>query len=69
MKNKTGMAIGFIAGVAGFLFLFKIIILDNTPPSDELAPGIVVMASILNGIILSYIGSLLQNCLRKKKTL
>jgi len=35
MKNKAGKIIGFIIGMAGFLLLFKVIILDTTPPADE----------------------------------
>ena len=67
MKNKIGAISGFILGVAGFLLMFKLIFLDNIPPSDELAPGIVVMASVLNGILFSFLGSLVQNYLVKKK--
>lgn len=67
MKNKTGAISGFILGVAGFLFLFKIIVLDNVPPSDELAPGIVVMAAVLNGVLFGFIGYSIQNSLAKKR--
>jgi hypothetical protein len=66
MKNKTGRIIGFVAGMAGFLGLFKIIILDNTPPEDELAPGAVLILSILSGLLLGYAGNLLQNYFEKK---
>lgn len=69
MKNKTGIIIGFIAGVSGFLLLFKIIFLDNIAPSDELAPGIVVMAAVINGVVFACIGSFVQNYLSRKKTL
>ena len=63
MKNKTGKISGFVLGVAGFLLLFKIIFLVNIPPEDELAPGIVVLASILNGVLFAYIGSWIQNAI------
>ena len=67
MKNKAGKIGGFIIGVGGFLLLFKIIILDNVPPEDELAPGIVMIAAILTGIFFGFIGSLIQNYTAKKK--
>ncbi len=67
MKNKTGIFIGFVLGTAGFLLLFKVIFLDNIPPEDELVPGIVVMAAVLNGIVFAYIGSLLQSYRAKKR--
>lgn len=69
MKNKVGLISGFVLGVSGFLFLFKVIILDTTPPSDELAPGIVVLASLLNGFLFAFIGSRIQNYLVKKRSL
>ncbi|MBN8653303.1 MAG: hypothetical protein J0L67_17880 [Cytophagales bacterium] len=65
MKNITGVVIGFIVGVAGFLFLFKIIILNRIAPEDELAPGIVVLASVLNGVLFAFAGSFLQKKLTK----
>ena len=67
MKNKIGKISGFTLGVGGFLLLFKFIVLDNIPPSDELAPGIVVIASVLNGLLFAFIGSLLQNYFVKKR--
>ena len=67
MKNKTGKFIGFVLGVAGFLFLFKILILDRTSPEDELAPGIVVMISAVCGVVLAFIGSQVQNYLGSRK--
>jgi len=66
MKNKTGKISGFILGMTGFLLMFKIIILDHTPPEDELAPGIVVIASVLNGLLFAFIGSRFQNHFVKK---
>ncbi len=69
MKNKTGAISGFIFGVIGFLLMFKFIFLDNIPPSDELAPGIVVTLSALNGLLLACIGSQIQGYfLKGKKT-
>jgi hypothetical protein len=67
MKNKTGKTIGFIIGVAGFLLLFKIIFLVRIPPEDELAPGIVVLAAIMNGLLFAYLGSLIQNSFVKER--
>lgn len=66
MKTKTGIISGFVLGVAGFLFMFKIIVLDHVPPSDELAPGIVVMAAVLNGVLFAFIGHSIQHSLAKK---
>jgi hypothetical protein len=61
MKNKTGMLVGFVLGVTGFLFLFKVIILDRHTSEDELAPGIVVIASIICGAIFAFIGKIVQS--------
>lgn len=61
MKNKAGVISGFVLGLTVFLLLFKLIFLDNIPPEDELAPGIVVALAILNGLLLGYAGYLLQN--------
>lgn len=66
MKNKRGIIIGFVLGLTGFLLLFKVIVLDNTPPSDELAPGIVVIAALLNGILFAFVGRRIQTYLEKK---
>jgi hypothetical protein len=68
MKNKAGIIIGFILGVTGFLLLFKIIILDRVPPEDELAPGMVLIAAILNGVLCAFIGSLIQKYIMKKRS-
>lgn len=67
MKNKAGKISGFISGTAGFLLMFKIIFLDNIPPSDELAPGIVVIAAVFNGLVFAFIGSVIQNYFVKKR--
>lgn len=55
MKNKTGIIIGFVSGLAGFLLMFKLIFLDHIPPEDELSPGIVVAVAILNGLLFAYV--------------
>jgi hypothetical protein len=60
MKDKAGFMIGFAIGVAGFLYLFKIIILNHVPPVDELAPGIVVLASLVSGVLFAFIGKYFQ---------
>lgn len=51
---------GFVAGVAGFLLLFKIFFLPNIPPEDEVPPIVVVLAAIVNGFLFGYIVYLLQ---------
>ncbi len=66
MKNIVGKLIGFAVGAAGFLFLFKIIILDKTTPEDELAPGMVVILAALCGVLFGYLGNLLQDYFAKK---
>lgn len=66
MKNIAGKFIGFALGLAGFLYLFKVLILVNIPPEDELAPGIVVFAAILNGLLFAFVGHLVQNALGKR---
>ena len=67
MNNKLGIIIGFILGVTGFLLMFKLIFLDNISPADELAPGIVVIAAVLNGLLFAFIGSRIQNYFVKKR--
>ena len=67
MKNNIGKISGFVLGVTGFLLMFKFIVLDNTPPSDELAPGIVVIASVLNGLLFAFLGSLIANYFVRKR--
>lgn len=68
MKNKTGKIGGFVLGLTGFLLVFKLIFLDHIPPEDEIAPGMVVIASVLNGLLFAFIGNLIQNYFEKKKT-
>jgi branched-subunit amino acid ABC-type transport system permease component len=60
MKSKALMIGGFVAGVAGFLLLFKIFFLPNIPPEDEVPPIVVVLAAIVNGFLFGYIVYLLQ---------
>ena len=67
MKNKTGKIIGFVLGLTGFLLLFKVIFLVNISPADELAPGIVVLAAILSGLLFALAGHLIQNYFAKKR--
>jgi hypothetical protein len=67
MKNKTGVISGFVLGIISFLLMFKVIFLDNIPPEDELAPGIVVFASAMNGLLFAFAGYLIQNSFVKKK--
>ena len=61
MKEKIGVIGGFVFGMIGFLLMFKLIFLDTIPPSDELAPGIVVFASLLDGLLFAFVGHLIQN--------
>jgi hypothetical protein len=67
MKNKAGIIIGFITGFAGFLLLFKILFLDKIPREDEVAPGLVMLAAIFNGLLFAFVGSLIQRYLGRKK--
>ena len=67
MKNTKGMTSGFVLGLAGFLLMFKLIFLDNIPPADEVAPGFVVIASLLNGLLFAFVGHLIQTSVVKKR--
>jgi hypothetical protein len=67
MKNLAGIISGFVLGVAGFLLLFKLIVLDNVLPENELAPGIVVFAAIVNGFLFAWLGGAVQNRFVKKR--
>lgn len=66
MEHKYILMLGFFSGTAIFLMLFKVFILDFIPPSDELAPGIVVFIAALNGILFAFAGSSLKKYLLKK---
>lgn len=68
MTNKTGIIGGFVFGMAGFLLMFKLVVLDHIPPSDELAPGIVMFVAFLNGLLFAFVGHLIQNHFGKKAT-
>lgn len=63
MKNKAGIIGGFVFGLTSFLLMFKLLFLDTTPPEDELAPGMVVLAAILNGVLFAFVGQLVQKYL------
>jgi hypothetical protein len=67
MQSKIGVISGFLLGVGGFLFMFKLLILDHVSPSDELAPGMVVIMSVLSGFAFAFIGSLIQKHYFKKR--
>lgn len=66
MKKNIVKIIGFALGLVGFLLVFKVFVLPTIPPNDEIAPGMVVIAAILNGFLFSFIGSLIQKYLRHK---
>jgi hypothetical protein len=46
--------------------MFKFAFLDRVPPSDELAPGLVVILSIFNGAFFAFMGQMIQERLGKK---
>ncbi len=66
MKNKSGIIIGFFIGVIGFLLMFKMIFINRIAPEDELAPGAVVIASIVNGLLFAFVARFLERYYRKK---
>ncbi|WP_345244251.1 hypothetical protein [Nibrella saemangeumensis] len=68
MKNKAGILMGFVLGLTGFLLLFKVVFLNHIPPEDELAPGMVVLAAILNGVLFAFVGYVTQNYVEKKRS-
>lgn len=65
MKNTAGKIVGFILGMGGFLVLYKYLVLDHIPPTDEIAPGMVLIASLISGICFAWLGSLIQNGRKK----
>lgn len=67
MKNKLGKFLGFTFGASAFLFLFKMLFLNRISPSDELAPGIVVLMAIVVGSIVAFFGGYLQGIINIKK--
>ena len=68
MKNKTSINSGFVLGLTGFLVVLKLIFLDRIPPEDEVAPGLVVIAAVLNGLLFAFAGYLIQNYFGKKRS-
>ena len=68
MKNKAGIFGGFAFGMAGFLLIFKIVVLKNIPPSDEIPPGLVMLTSIFVGLFFAFVGHLVQNRFGKRTT-
>ena len=66
MKKNIVKISGFVLGLVGFLLVFKVFVLPNIPPNDEIAPGMVLIAAILNGFLFAFIGSLIQKYLRHK---
>ncbi|WP_421940097.1 hypothetical protein [Pedobacter sp.] len=65
MKNRTGLIIGFIVGLVGFLLMFKMLVLERIPREDELAPGAVVIVGIFAGVLFAFIGRFVQGRLEK----
>lgn len=66
MKKNIVKISGFVLGLVGFLLVFKVFVLPTIPPNDEIAPGMVLIAAILNGFLFAFIGSLIQKYLRHK---
>lgn len=66
MKKNIIKISGFVLGLVGFLLVFKVFVLPTIPPNDEIAPGMVLIAAILNGFLFAFIGSLIQKYLRHK---
>lgn len=66
MKKNIVKISGFVLGLVGFLLVFKVFVLPTIPPNDEIAPGMVLIAAILNGFLFAFIGSLIQKYLRYK---
>ena len=65
MHIKTIEIVCFIAGIGGFLLLFKIFFLKNTGPQDELAPGVVMLMAMLIGLLSSYVGRRIQKLITR----
>ncbi len=66
MKNKTGLISGFILGAAGFLLGFRFVFLPRIAPSDELAPGVVMIIAAVIGAFCAFAGVRIQAMLEKK---
>jgi CDP-diglyceride synthetase len=64
MKNKTGKTGGFLAGVLlGFL---SIVMLSHLHPEEDLV-GIMILTLVLSGLFFSFVGSLLQNYIARRR--
>ena len=57
----------FVLGLTGFLFMFKLTFFDHIAREDEIAPGLVVIAAVLNGLLFAFAGYLIQNYFGKKR--
>jgi hypothetical protein len=68
MKTKIPAFIGFAIGMVGFLTFFKVFILVNIPPEDEIAPGLVLLTSIVIGLVFAYVGSIIGRKWSKSNT-
>lgn len=68
MKTKIPAFIGFAIGMVGFLAFFKVFILVNIPPEDEIAPGLVLLTSIVIGLIFAYVGGIIGKKWRKSSS-
>ncbi len=66
MKHKLAIVSGFVVGFAGFLLLFKVIFLNRIAPSDELAPGVVMLAASISGTLFAWIGSVIYHYFARK---
>lgn len=67
MKNRIITFIGFVLGVAGFLWMFKILFLEHIPREDEVPPGAVVFAALMNGVLFGFLLNRIQQLRRKKR--
>ena len=56
-----------MSGFGGFLLLFKVLVLPNISPEDELGPGIVMIAAILVGLVFAFAGRLVQHYFARKR--
>lgn len=63
-KGKKGFIIGFILGVV--VALIWIFIMTKIYPNEDFA-GIVIIASLICGLILGFMGYLTQNYLRNRR--
>jgi divalent metal cation (Fe/Co/Zn/Cd) transporter len=64
MKNKTGIVVGFVIGVAGFLLFISFFLGKVVEELD--APGAVLIASVISGLVFAFVGYLIQNHSGKK---